>query len=95
MKNILKRKIGIAGCGTMGLPMLKVLLKKQISATGYDIKPKKNFKSINNNFGGVSDRVDNNNTINGISIIGRSQNIWWLFTSIAQKVLEIGLSCEI
>ena len=50
MKNILKRKIGIAGCGTMGLPMLKVLLKKQISATGYDIKPKENFKSVKNNF---------------------------------------------
>ena len=46
MKNIIKRKIGIAGCGTMGLPMLKVLLKKQISATGYDIKPKENFKSF-------------------------------------------------
>ena len=30
----------------------------------------KQGESINNNFGGVSDRVDNNNTINGISIIG-------------------------
>ena len=50
MKNILKRKIGIAGCGTMGLPMLKILLKNKISATGYDVKPKANFKSIKNNF---------------------------------------------
>ena len=45
MKNILKRRIGIAGCGTMGLPMLKILLKNKISATGYDIKPKESFRS--------------------------------------------------
>ena len=50
MKNILKRRIGIAGCGTMGLPMLKILLKNKISATGYDIKPKESFRSIKNNF---------------------------------------------
>ena len=50
MKNILKRRIGIAGCGTMGLPMLKILLKNKIFATGYDIKPKESFRSIKNNF---------------------------------------------
>ena len=50
MKNILKRRIGIAGCGTMGLPMLKILLKNKISAKGYDIKPKESFRSIKNNF---------------------------------------------
>ena len=50
MKNILKRRIGIAGCGTMGLPMLKILLKNKISASGYDIKPKESFRSIKNNF---------------------------------------------
>ena len=38
MKEILKLNIGIAGCGTMGLPMLEVLLKNKIRAFGYDIR---------------------------------------------------------
>ena len=32
MNEILKLNIGIAGCGTMGLPMLEVLLKNKIKA---------------------------------------------------------------
>ena len=29
MENILQKKIGIVGCGEMGLPMLEVLLKNK------------------------------------------------------------------
>ena len=36
--NILKQSVGIAGCGEMGYPMLKVLLQNNIKATGHDIK---------------------------------------------------------
>ena len=43
MIDILKLNIGIAGCGTMGLPMLEVLIKNGINAFGYDIRPKDNF----------------------------------------------------
>ena len=50
MKNILKMNIGIAGCGTMGLPMLEVLLKKKIKAIGYDVRPQENFLSLKENF---------------------------------------------
>ena len=32
-------KIGIAGCGSMGLPMLQTLLANSIDAKGYDIRP--------------------------------------------------------
>ena len=35
--NILNQKIGIAGCGEMGYPMLKVLLQNNINATGHDL----------------------------------------------------------
>ena len=38
MSNILSLSVGVAGCGTMGLPMLEVLIKN-INAYGYDIKP--------------------------------------------------------
>ena len=34
MNDIIKLNIGIAGCGTMGLPMLEVLLKNKIKAIG-------------------------------------------------------------
>ena len=37
MSKIINSTIGIAGCGTMGLPMLEVLLKNNINAFGYDI----------------------------------------------------------
>ena len=50
MKNILKRNIGIAGCGTMGLPMLEVLLKNKVKAIGYDVRPQENFLSLKENF---------------------------------------------
>ncbi len=48
--NILKLNIGIAGCGEMGYPMLKVLLQNNIYATGHDIKPKKNYKEFGDKF---------------------------------------------
>ena len=50
MKNILKMNIGIAGCGTMGLPMLEVLLKNKVKAIGYDVRPQENFLSLKENF---------------------------------------------
>ena len=37
-KDILKEKIGVAGCGNMGLPMLRSILSKNIDAQGYDIE---------------------------------------------------------
>ena len=49
MNEILKLNIGIAGCGTMGLPMLEVLLKNKIKAFGYDIKSKDNFPTLKKN----------------------------------------------
>ncbi len=50
MENILKKKIGIVGCGTMGLPMVKILRKNKIDITGHDVKPKENFLQIKNQF---------------------------------------------
>jgi 3-hydroxyisobutyrate dehydrogenase-like beta-hydroxyacid dehydrogenase len=50
MNHILKLNIGIAGCGTMGLPMLEVLLNKNIKAEGYDIRPQKYFLNLKENF---------------------------------------------
>ncbi len=48
--NILNQKIGIAGCGEMGYPMLKVLLQNNINATGHDIKESKTFKEFGNKY---------------------------------------------
>ena len=48
--NILNQNIGIAGCGEMGYPMLKVLLQNDINATGHDVKAIENFKDFGNNF---------------------------------------------
>ncbi len=56
MNDILKLNIGIAGCGTMGLPMLEVLLKNKINAFGYDIISKKNFSSLKDNF--IPSKID-------------------------------------
>ena len=56
MSKILNSTIGIAGCGTMGLPMLEVLLKNNINAFGYDILSKENFSSLGNNF--ISSKKD-------------------------------------
>ena len=44
--NILDQNIGIAGCGEMGYPMLKMLLQNNINATGHDIKASENFKDF-------------------------------------------------
>ena len=46
VSNILNQSIGIAGCGEMGYPMLKMLLQNDIDATGHDIKASKNFKDF-------------------------------------------------
>ena len=56
MSKIVNSTIGIAGCGTMGLPMLEVLLKNNINAFGYDILSKENFLSLENNF--ISSKKD-------------------------------------
>ena len=44
--NILNQSIGIAGCGEMGYPMLKMLLQNNINANGHDKKASKNFKDF-------------------------------------------------
>ena len=49
-ENILKEKIGLAGCGNMGLPMLNAMLSKNIDAKGYDIKKKKSLLSLGKDF---------------------------------------------
>ena len=56
MSKILNSTIGIAGCGTMGLPMLEVLLKNNINAFGYDIISKESFSSLKKNF--ISSKKD-------------------------------------
>jgi len=56
MSKILNSTIGIAGCGTMGLPMLEVLLKNNINAFGYDIIFKESFSSLKKNF--ISSKKD-------------------------------------
>ena len=48
--NILNQNIGIAGCGEMGYPMLKMLLQNNINATGHDIKASNNFKDFGNKY---------------------------------------------
>ena len=48
--NILNQKIGIAGCGEMGYPMLKVLLQNNVNASGHDIKASDNFKDFGNKY---------------------------------------------
>ena len=47
---ILNKRIGIAGCGEMGYPMLKVLLQNNINATGHDIKASKIFNEFGNKY---------------------------------------------
>ena len=56
MNDILNSSIGVAGCGTMGLPMLKVLLKNNINAFGYDVLSHKNFLGLEDNF--ISSKKD-------------------------------------
>ena len=50
MSSILSLSVGVAGCGTMGLPMLEVLLKNNINASGYDIKSEAHFHTVKNKF---------------------------------------------
>ena len=49
-KNILKEKIGLAGCGNMGLPMLNAMLSKNIDAKGYDIERKTSLLGLGKDF---------------------------------------------
>ena len=56
MNDILNSSIGVAGCGTMGLPMLEVLLKNNINAFGYDVLSHKNFLGLEDNF--ISSKKD-------------------------------------
>ena len=49
-EDILKEKIGLAGCGNMGLPMLNAMLTKNIDARGYDIERKTTLLSLGKNF---------------------------------------------
>ena len=51
-KNILKEKIGLAGCGNMGLPMLNSMVLKNIDVKGYDIENKKFLSALGGNFEG-------------------------------------------
>ncbi len=51
-KNVLKEKIGLAGCGNMGLPMLISMVSKNIDAQGYDIENKKSQSALGSNFEG-------------------------------------------
>ena len=49
-KDILKEKIGLAGCGNMGLPMLNSMLSKNIDAKGYDIERKTSLLGLGKHF---------------------------------------------
>ena len=49
-EDILKEKIGLAGCGNMGLPMLNAMLSKNIDAKGYDIEIKASLLSLGKDF---------------------------------------------
>ena len=50
MTNILSKKIGIAGCGSMGFPMLQALIRKNLEVVGYDVKAKSCFELLGNKF---------------------------------------------
>ena len=49
-EDILKEKIGLAGCGNMGLPMLNSMLSKNIDAKGYDIERKTSLLDLGKDF---------------------------------------------
>ena len=94
-KNILKEKIGLAGCGNMGLPMLNAMLSKNIDAKGYDIEKKKSLLNLGKDF--VSSKkkfLDDRNII--ISVVRDAsdttelcQGINGLFEQQSSKVLII------
>ena len=49
MSNILSKKVEVAGCGAIGLPVLRVLrvlLENNIDASGYDTRPKSFFEDL-------------------------------------------------
>ena len=54
--NILNQTIGIAGCGEMGYPMLKMLLQNNINATGHDIKESKKFTDFGKKY--IPSKID-------------------------------------
>ena len=49
-EDIVKEKIGLAGCGNMGLPMLYSMLSKNIDAKGYDIDNRKSLSGLGEKF---------------------------------------------
>ena len=49
-KDILKEKIGLAGCGNMGFPMLNSMLSKNIDAKGYDIESNSSLLGLGKDF---------------------------------------------
>ncbi len=49
-KTACDKHIGIAGCGSMGLPMLQTLLANNIKVKGYDIRHQDDFHSIKEHF---------------------------------------------
>ena len=49
-EDIVKEKIGLAGCGNMGLPMLYSMLSKNIDAQGYDIDSRKFLSGLGEKF---------------------------------------------
>ncbi len=49
-EDILNEKIGLAGCGNMGLPMLNSMLSKNIDAKGYDIERKTSLLDLGKDF---------------------------------------------
>ena len=93
--NILKEKIGLAGCGNMGLPMLNAMLSKNIDAKGYDIERKTSLLSLGKDF--VSSKkkfLDHSNII--ISVVRDAsdtvelcQGNYGLFEQQSTKVLII------
>ena len=94
-KNILKEKIGLAGCGNMGLPMLNAMLSKNIDAKGYDIERKTSLLSLGKDF--VSSKkkfLDDRNII--ISVVRDASDTLelcqgnnGLFEQLSSKVLII------
>ncbi len=49
-KRACDQRIGVAGCGNMGLPMLQTLLANNIKVKGYDIRHQDDFHSIKEHF---------------------------------------------
>ena len=94
-KNILKEKIGLAGCGNMGLPMLNAMLSKNIDAKGYDIERKTSLLSLGKDF--VSSKkkfLDDRNIIISVvrdasSTVELCQGNKGLFEQRSNKVLII------